>query len=377
MSCCFPFSSSKGGTSTFQDLETHREGSTANSQAAGHQTEPPKQVGGQEDGSQQQEQPVVRGRRRGFAMIETTAPQLRLGVPGVGNFISASRRWRVGVAESLGRRRTMEDSILIEGCFQGEGDQDLFAVFDGHGGATAAEFAADNFSSFLCRSFRNNSISEYIKAEDEEVLNCLSRAFIELDREMLEQPWSDHCGTTAAVALCIGSKLFVANVGDTRIVTCKDGTAVRLTTDHKPFVEDEKERIEGLGGNVFNNRVNGVLAVSRALGDKLLHPWVSPKPTTSVLDLRTGEYRYLIIACDGFWDVFADDVAVEMVHADTDVNEAATKLVNRAFASGSTDNISVVVVDMQEKRQSFDEPSSKQNDQIECTPAHATSFDDS
>ena len=38
---------------------------------------------------------------------------------------------------------------------------------------------------------------------------------------------------------------------------------------------------------------------------------------------------------------------------------------------------SVVVVDMQEKRQSFDEPSSKQNDQIECTPAHATSFDDS
>ena len=84
-------------------------------------------------------------------------------------------------------------------------------------------------------------------------------------------------GSTATVACIIGrvgaGRLVVANVGDSRAVLCRDGRAVALSIDHKPNRSDERQRIENAGGVVVwagTWRVGGVLAVSRAFGDRLL-----------------------------------------------------------------------------------------------------------
>jgi serine/threonine protein phosphatase PrpC len=69
------------------------------------------------------------------------------------------------------------------------------------------------------------------------------------------------------VPLRVGNKLVVANAGDSRAVLCRRGQAVEMSRDHKPMDEDERARIQKAGGFVQEGRVNGSLALSRAIGD--------------------------------------------------------------------------------------------------------------
>lgn len=62
----------------------------------------------------------------------------------------------------------------------------------------------------------------------------------------------------------------VANLGDTRAVLCVDGTAKRVSVDHKASSVSEQERIKREGGLILKGRVAGQLAITRALGDLAL-----------------------------------------------------------------------------------------------------------
>ena len=75
--------------------------------------------------------------------------------------------------------------------------------------------------------------------------------------------------------------LYTANVGDARIVLCRNGKALRLSYDHKGSDENEGKRISNAGGLILNNRVNGVLAVTRALGDAYMKELVTGHPYTT------------------------------------------------------------------------------------------------
>ena len=59
----------------------------------------------------------------------------------------------------------------------------------------------------------------------------------------------------------------MANAGDSRAVLCRNKHALALTSDHKPELEEEMSRILSAGGIVVNGRVDGVLSLSRAIGD--------------------------------------------------------------------------------------------------------------
>lgn len=64
------------------------------------------------------------------------------------------------------------------------------------------------------------------------------------------------------------TEIYVANAGDSRCVACdKSGKAVELSKDHKPDNTEEKARIEAAGGFVEDNRVKGILNLSRSIGD--------------------------------------------------------------------------------------------------------------
>lgn len=125
--------------------------------------------------------------------------------------------------------------------------------------------------------------------------------------------------------------IVTANVGDSRVVLSRRGQAVDLTRDHKPNCPSELARIQALGGNVHWHgfyhadgrpmdgtgvyRVNGNLAVSRAVGDSTEKPFISGEPDVRGVPLDSDGDQFLIVASDGLWDVMTSDEAVGYVHA--------------------------------------------------------------
>lgn len=93
--------------------------------------------------------------------------------------------------------------------------------------------------------------------------------------------------------------LYTANVGDARIILCRSGKALRLSYDHKGSDENEGKRIQNAGGLILNNRVNGVLAVTRALGDTYMKELVTGHPYTTETVIQPDIDEFVILACDG------------------------------------------------------------------------------
>ncbi|TQV91840.1 protein phosphatase 2C [Cordyceps javanica] len=138
--------------------------------------------------------------------------------------------------------------------------------------------------------------------------------------------------------------LYTANVGDARIILCRNGKALRLSYDHKGSDENEGKRIANAGGLILNNRVNGVLAVTRALGDAYMKELVTGHPYTTETVIQPELDEFIIIACDGLWDVCGDQEAVDLIRNVPDPTASSKLLVEHALGRGSTDNLSCMVV---------------------------------
>ena len=128
-------------------------------------------------------------------------------------------------------------------------------------------------------------------------------------------------GCTAVAALIRGRDVTIANTGDSRCVISRSGIAEPLTLDHKPVLLEEAERIMNAGGFVRDNRVNGALNVSRTIGDldfkrndnlPHTHQMVVATPDITTFELQKGD-EFLILACDGIWDVLSNQEAVDFV----------------------------------------------------------------
>lgn len=134
-----------------------------------------------------------------------------------------------------------------------------------------------------------------------------------------------QAGCTAVVALMHQGQLYVANAGDSRAVACKGGKAEALSFDHKPTQETERHRIVTAGGFVSEiggvARVNANLNLSRAIGDlrykinRSLPPSgqiITAEPDVTVTKIEK-EHEFVILACDGVWDVMSNQEAVDFV----------------------------------------------------------------
>ncbi|KAK7057188.1 PPM-type phosphatase domain-containing protein [Favolaschia claudopus] len=137
--------------------------------------------------------------------------------------------------------------------------------------------------------------------------------------------------------------LYSANAGDARGVLCRAGKAVRLTYDHKGSDKQEAKRITDAGGFVMSGRVNGVLAVTRSLGDSSMKEFVVGAPYTTETEL-CDEDEFLILACDGLWDVTTDQAAVDLIHDVEDAQLASQTLLKDALSNHTSDNVTVLVV---------------------------------
>nr|XP_057943719.1 protein phosphatase 1E [Doryrhamphus excisus]XP_057943720.1 protein phosphatase 1E [Doryrhamphus excisus]XP_057943721.1 protein phosphatase 1E [Doryrhamphus excisus] len=252
-------------------------------------------------------------------------------------------------------RRKMEDRHVIIPDFntlfniQDQEEQAFFAVFDGHGGVDAAIYAANHLHVNLSRQ---ESLSQ-------DPGEALRRAFKITDEHFVKKASRENlrCGTTGVVTFLRGRTLHVAWLGDSQVILVRRGEVVELMKPHKPDREDEKQRIEALGGCVIwfgTWRVNGSLSVSRAIGDSEHKPYICGDADHNVFPLDSSE-DYLILACDGFWDTVSPDEAVRVVsdHLQEnagDTSMVAHKLVASARDAGSSDNITVIVVFLRDPR---------------------------
>jgi len=117
------------------------------------------------------------------------------------------------------------------------------------------------------------------------------QGFLDIDYVMLRNKTcgDQMAGSTAVVVLVKDNKLYCANAGDSRAIACVNGQLEVLSLDHKPNNEAESKRIIQGGGWVEFNRVNGNLALSRALGDYVFKH-ENKKPEDQIV---TGENHHL------------------------------------------------------------------------------------
>ncbi|KAG1692810.1 hypothetical protein DVH05_024426 [Phytophthora capsici] len=323
---------------------------------------------------------------------------------------AAKMRVRVGVSLAQGARQYMEDRYsVVEHLFNQEEDAEsspsLLAVYDGHNGAYASEYARRRFKDLLSENAALIEISQRAQQSEltdddvEEIREMLVDVFATVDAEILQRTviLNKRDGSTVLLGLLVGGKLFIANLGDSRGVLApvdesseesdededeeEESSAVRLSVDHKPDLKEETERVEEAGGKVIfsgcwrvaHDQIPLRLAISRSLGDHPLKtnlpascsaPLVSVVPDVHVLNVEAAG-EYVVFASDGLWDRLSDNDAVKIVRAkvaeyhwseDTssaDVTKealqfAANALVEAALLKRSMDNITAMVMSFSE-----------------------------
>ncbi|XP_030383470.1 protein phosphatase 1L isoform X2 [Scaptodrosophila lebanonensis] len=181
----------------------------------------------------------------------------------------------------------------------------------------------------------------------------ISDEIMSADYKLLEQAkqTTNIAGTTALIAIVQGSKLIVANVGDSRgVMYDSRGIAIPLSFDHKPQQVRERKRIHDAGGFIaFRGvwRVAGVLATSRALGDYPLKDknLVIANPDILTFELNDHKPKFLILASDGLWDTFSNEEACSFVNEHLkEADYGAKSLAMESYKRGSVDNITVLVI---------------------------------
>lgn len=219
----------------------------------------------------------------------------------------------------------MEDAHTCVLNLGGEKRCAFFGVFDGHCGPNTARFCGENLHKRL------TSDPAFIEGRIED---ALCTAFLGTDDDLLHDPvlHNDGSGCTAVVALVTETEIYCGNAGDSRCVLCRDGKAVPLSQDHKPNNESELKRIQAAGFFVSSGRVNGNLALSRAIGDfdfkqnksmPAADQAITAKPDVTVHKI-TPEDEFLVLACDGIWDVMTnDDVCAFVRHQLSETEDVA------------------------------------------------------
>jgi len=275
---------------------------------------------------------------------------------------------RYGLSSMQGWRLEMEDahSAIIGIPDIGE-TVSWFAVFDGHAGSRVSYHCSNHLLDCITSNdqFRDAIKKENELSEDElmeKVKSGVLKGFLELDEKLRKIPevanGEDKSGTTAICVLISNNYIIFSNCGDSRGVLSGDGSKpIVVTQDHKPSNPPELERIQDAGGSVMLQRVNGSLAVSRALGDFEYKNVDGKGPTEQLVSPEPEFYKkkrdhatdeFLVLACDGVWDVMTNEdicsfVAARMSVTDN-LEQIANEVIDTCLHKGSRDNMSIIII---------------------------------
>jgi len=269
----------------------------------------------------------------------------------------AGQGYQWGSTAMQGWRTNMEDSHIHQGHLGHLTTFGLFIVFDGHSGAQYANQVATEFPNFLAGQEPFSTLKDGDEYNTEDIKAALRKAFLDYDKQMQTVPNIATSGCTATGVLITPKHFFIMNIGDSRSVVCRNSTVFFATEDHKPTHYSERMRIEKAGGHVTQNRVNGQLAVSRALGDfemkrnnscDQISQLVSPEADVTVLDRIEEKDNFITICCDGIFDVLSNEEVVSYfvsrIPYKRHLKDLCEDLADMACFKGSKDNLSVLII---------------------------------
>lgn len=271
---------------------------------------------------------------------------------------SGNKLYKVGTSEMQGFRMNMEDEHTVDLNLGGKGIA-YFGVYDGHAGKKASIFLKAEMSK------RVGALAD--PTDDKQLIECVKKADADFtSREEDREDGSTCCFTVVKPFMEEGKQAWeikAVNVGDSRamIIRAHDGTCIPLTEDHKPEDHKEAKRIVEAGGMVQMNRVDGQLAMSRAIGDYQYKRDPSRKPeeqkVIAVPEIQKGvayENDVLLVCCDGIVEQMSNEDASACVFQgvfksgqdpkDVDLSKVCSSLFKLSLKKGSKDNHSAIII---------------------------------
>ncbi|VDL72737.1 unnamed protein product [Nippostrongylus brasiliensis] len=246
---------------------------------------------------------------------------------------SAWERFPISCESEKGRRPKQEDRMLAMPTLSlvfpevARSDVALMAVFDGHGGAECSAYGCAHLPAEFVRALNATPTSL-----EDALKHAFERLDVRLSARCEHERW--RSGTTAVAAAIDPKNIVIAWIGDSAAY-------------------EEARRVEEDGGQLLyiqgELRVNGVLNLTRALGDIGGRPMISPKADTIVIEREMSQYL-LLLTCDGISELFSNDEVMDMVrafvakHGPEKFYDLSDHLCRAAMAGGSIDNVTCVSV---------------------------------
>ena len=243
--------------------------------------------------------------------------------------------------QNIAYKEGMEDKGKSIDNFYSKPNQSLFCLFDGHGGDMVSKYLQKNFHLVY---------KDILTTYNFNIEQSLIASFKEIDKKIkdleLVSVGSTGCVVHVVQETVSTLRVYCANVGDTRCCLISPVNHRRLTYDHRADDPEEKKRILNSGGSVINGRVMGALMLSRAFGDFEFKSFgVKCDPYFHQIQIDLNEKnQFLIIACDGVWDVMDEDDIRQLIMFCNNSEELCKQIIKGSMKRGAWDNLSVFVV---------------------------------
>lgn len=252
---------------------------------------------------------------------------------------------KVCAISDIGNREYQEDRYNVD--YNIFDMYDYLAIFDGHAGIDVALWMQNNHKDILRKLLINKTKPENALVES-----------INIVKKIMPNNISQNIGCTAIILLKRYNTLWCCNIGDCRAIISYDNKVNTLSIDHKPNRPDELYRIQNLGGFVTKDicgtwRVNGNLAISRAIGDLSYFPYVVSDPEIITYKINSHN-KYILVASDGLWDVLNNSETMNIIKNEVKNNEfqesnllmkvICHKLLKVARSNSSNDNITILLI---------------------------------
>ncbi|CAD8141043.1 unnamed protein product [Paramecium octaurelia] len=271
------------------------------------------------------------------------------------------------------RLKINQDSLIIKKYLCNQIDWHLFGVFDGHG--QNGHFISKLISQLMPKVLENKLL-ENRTSNANDIKQILINTFQHIENELVDNSniACNFSGSTAIVTYFMGSKIFCANVGDSRAVFFyRSGDAWfnrALSFDHKPNKSIELKRILGQGGRVeqsfFDGKRQGAyrvwlphedvpgLAMSRSIGD-LVAKQVGVIAEPEILRYKIPNNGFVLIGSDGLWDKMDYESIQKILHNyypplnQIDVESAIQRLLGETYTKwdqldAARDDITIILI---------------------------------